>query len=118
MANYSAHKETGGITFAAQDKLPKLPIPDLESTCKRYIQALEPLQTPRERADTRHAVDDFLKTDGPDLQEKLKRYAHDKTSYIEQFCKPCLSASALELWCHRVSKPATDVGRVRLLPQL
>ncbi|EQK99792.1 carnitine acetyl transferase [Ophiocordyceps sinensis CO18] len=85
MANYSAHKETGGITFAAQDKLPKLPIPDLESTCKRYIQALEPLQTPRERADTRHAVDDFLKTDGPDLQEKLKRYAHDKTSYIEQF---------------------------------
>ncbi|KAJ9630771.1 carnitine O-acetyltransferase yat1 [Taxawa tesnikishii (nom. ined.)] len=25
-----------GITFAAQDKLPKLPIPDLESSCKRY----------------------------------------------------------------------------------
>lgn len=86
MASYSAKKE-GGITFAAQDKLPKLPIPELEDTCKRYLEVLAPLQAPRERAETRHAVQEFLKQDGPDLQEKLKKYAHGKTSYIEQFCK-------------------------------
>lgn len=91
----------GGITFAGQDKLPKLPIPDLASTCDKYLQALRPLQTPRERAETEHAVRDFLEGDGPDLQEKLKRYAQGKTSYIEQFCKwndssaPCFSCPCL-----------------------
>lgn len=75
------------ITFAAQEKLPKLPIPDLEASCKKYLAALEPLQSSREHADSRAAVRDFLQSDGPDLQQKLKRYAQDKTSYIEQFCK-------------------------------
>lgn len=74
------------ITFAAQDKLPKLPIPDLESSCKKYLAALEPLQTAREHSATQHAVREFLHSDGPDLQEKLKKYAEGKTSYIEQFC--------------------------------
>ena len=31
-----------GITFAAQDRLPKLPIPDLESSMKKYASALLP----------------------------------------------------------------------------
>lgn len=87
MANYSESKKEGGITFAAQDKLPKLPIPDLELTCQRYLESLRPLQTPRERAETEHAVREFLRGDGPELQEKLKSYAQGKTSYIEQFCK-------------------------------
>lgn len=80
-------KISPGITFAAEDKLPKLPIPDLESSCKKYLQALKPLQSAREYADTKAAVDEFLKSDGPELQEKLKKYATGKTSYIEQFCK-------------------------------
>lgn len=75
-----------GLTFANQDSLPKLPIPDLEQTCKRYLEALAPLQTPREQDETRAAVQDFLKSEGPILQEKLKTYASSKTSYIEQFC--------------------------------
>lgn len=81
----------GGITFAAQDKLPKLPIPELESTANKYLEALKPLQSPREHAETKHAVNEFLREEGPDLQEKLKRYAQGKTSYIEQFCKPAPS---------------------------
>ncbi|SPO05728.1 probable carnitine acetyl transferase FacC [Cephalotrichum gorgonifer] len=75
----------GGITFSGQDSLPKLPIPELEQTCERYLTALKPLQSPREHADTRNAVLEFLKNDGPELQEKLKKYAQGKTSYIEQF---------------------------------
>jgi len=80
-----------GITFAAQDKLPKLPIPDLESSCKKYLAALEPLQNRREHSDTKAAVDDFVRTEGPELQERLKKYATGKSSYIEQFCEciPC-----------------------------
>ncbi|KAK3397148.1 Choline/Carnitine o-acyltransferase-domain-containing protein [Sordaria brevicollis] len=78
-------KPKGGVTFAHQDKLPKLPIPELESTCQRYLSSLKPLQTHREHAETRRAVQEFLQTDGPELHEKLKKYAEGQTSYIEQF---------------------------------
>lgn len=76
-----------GMTFANQDSLPKLPIPDLEDTCRKHLQALEALQTPREHEESKAAIREFLKTDGPGLQEKLKTYASSKTSYIEQFCE-------------------------------
>lgn len=76
-----------GLTFSHQDALPKLPIPSLEDTCKRYLESLSALQTPREQIESKAAVQDFLKSDGPVLQEKLKNYATSKTSYIEQFCK-------------------------------
>ncbi|KAL5399937.1 hypothetical protein PMIN06_005379 [Paraphaeosphaeria minitans] len=74
-----------GITFAHQDKLPRLPIPELDSSCKKYLTALKPLQTPKEHHDTIHAVQDFIKSDGPLLQDKLKKYANGKANYIEQF---------------------------------
>lgn len=83
-SNGTKHKP--GITFAAQDNLPKLPIPDLDHSLKKYLDALEPLQTAREHAETKQAVEEFQKTDGPDLHERLKKYATGKTSYIEQFC--------------------------------
>ncbi len=76
-----------GITFGAQDKLAKLPIPDLDSSLKKYIEVLKPLQSGREQEETATAVANFLKNDGPELQNRLKKYATGKTSYIEQFCK-------------------------------
>ena len=85
VASESSKKK--GSTFANQESLPKLPVPDLEGTCKKYIEALSALQTPREQEETKASVQDFLKSDGPVLQEKLKNYASSKTSYIEQFCK-------------------------------
>lgn len=77
----------GSITFGSQDDLPKLPIPDLANSCRKYLAALRPLQGPREHAETKLAVEEFLKSDGPDLQEKLQKYALGKSSFIEQFCK-------------------------------
>lgn len=70
-----------GSTFALQDKLPKLPIPPLDDTCRRYLRALEYLQDEHEHAATKAAVQDFLQTDGPRIQEKLKEYAKDKARY-------------------------------------
>jgi carnitine O-acetyltransferase len=85
--NLEAPAGNGGITFAHQDSLPKLPIPELDGTLQRYLASLRPLQTAREHGETKHAVNEFLKQDGPDLNERLKKYAAGKTSYIEQFCK-------------------------------
>ncbi|OJD18285.1 hypothetical protein AJ78_01661 [Emergomyces pasteurianus Ep9510] len=84
-ADSSSNPVHNGITFANQDSLPKLPIPDLESTCSKYLECLAPLQSPREQEESKAAVHEFLKTDGPELQDKLKNYATSKSSYIEQF---------------------------------
>ncbi len=65
-------------TFKYQEKLPKLPIPPLEDTCKRYLKALEALQDETEHATTKAAVEDFLKNDGPLIQDKLIEWAKTK----------------------------------------
>ncbi|KAJ4348688.1 carnitine O-acetyltransferase yat1 [Didymosphaeria variabile] len=85
LAHHTNPDSRPGITFAHQDKLPKLPIPELDSSCKKYLAALKPLQTPKEHHDTVHAVQDFIRSDGPLLQDKLKKYANGKANYIEQF---------------------------------
>ena len=85
LANHGLERKPG-ITFAAQDKLGKLPIPDLESTLQKYKDVLKPLQSKREQEDTGAAAEEFLKGEGLELQARLKKYATGKTSYIEQFC--------------------------------
>ena len=69
-------------TFAFQDKLPKLPIPPLEDTCRRYLKALEALQDEKEHEQTRRAVEDFLEGDGPTLQKRLQAWAETKARRV------------------------------------
>ncbi|KAG1059100.1 hypothetical protein G6F42_028432 [Rhizopus arrhizus] len=75
---------TDGQTFQYQNQLPKLPIPELEDTAKRYLAAVKPLQSAEEHEATIQSVQEFMKNEGPLLQEKLKTYATDKSSYIEE----------------------------------
>ncbi len=65
-------------TFSRQHELPKLPVPPLEETCQRYLKALEGLQDPKDYEETKRAVEDFLKNDGPRIQERLQVWAEDK----------------------------------------
>ncbi|MEU2035310.1 choline/carnitine O-acyltransferase [Nocardia amamiensis] len=52
-------------TFAADDQLPRVPLPTLEDSCGRFLQWCEPLLTADELAATRAAVEDLLRADGP-----------------------------------------------------
>ncbi|WP_330229979.1 choline/carnitine O-acyltransferase [Nocardia sp. NBC_00508] len=63
-------------TFAADDQLPRVPLPTLEDSCGRFLQWCEPLLTADELAATRAAVDDLLRVDGPGrtLQAALAEY--------------------------------------------
>ncbi|GEQ67064.1 hypothetical protein JCM33374_g727 [Metschnikowia sp. JCM 33374] len=73
-------------TFQFQSKLRKLPIPELENTCKHYLDVLKPLQTESEHETTKEAVKLFLKNGvGKYLDTELRSYAEFKNSYIEQF---------------------------------
>jgi carnitine O-acetyltransferase len=78
MSKLKAAGAAAPITLAHQDKLPKLPIPPLEDTCRRYLRALEALQDEKDHAATKKAVQEFLQGDGPKLQEQLKSWAETK----------------------------------------
>jgi len=72
-------------TFQYQDKLEKLPIPDLKETCDNYLSVLKPLQTEAEHKETIAATQKFLNGIGPYLDEQLREYSKTRCSYIEQF---------------------------------
>ncbi|MGW4766589.1 choline/carnitine O-acyltransferase [Nocardia sp. NPDC004278] len=52
-------------TFAADDHLPRVPLPTLEDSCERLLQWCAPLLTADEFATTEAAVADLLRADGP-----------------------------------------------------
>lgn len=59
-----------------QDSLPRLPIPTLEETAKRYLKSLHPLLSPAEFESSKAAVADFVKPGGVGrrLQDRLVAY--------------------------------------------
>ena len=70
----------------SKGKLPKLPIPKLEDSMRRYLRALEGLQDPEEHAKTSAVVKDFLDNgEGAKWQERLEEYDEGVDSYIEEF---------------------------------
>lgn len=79
---FSPHTPIPGSTFANQDALPKLPIPPLEDTCKRYLTALRGLQDDEEHAATTRAVQSFLQGEGLALQERLRQWAAGRARYV------------------------------------
>lgn len=68
-----------------QASLPKLPVPNLEDTCRRYLSALKELQDADEHADTKRAVDEFLHGDGPRIQQKLQAWAETQARSVLGF---------------------------------
>ncbi|XP_021926262.1 carnitine O-palmitoyltransferase 2, mitochondrial isoform X2 [Zootermopsis nevadensis] len=73
-------------TLHFQASLPRLPIPELEKTCERYLAAQQPLLSPQEYANTQAIVTEFKKGEGLSLQKKLKGWDSNNkhTSYISE----------------------------------
>ncbi|KOC68074.1 Carnitine O-palmitoyltransferase 2, mitochondrial, partial [Habropoda laboriosa] len=73
-------------TLHFQPSLPRLPIPKLEDTCKRYLNAQRPLLSKEQLEKTTTYVDQFLTKEGVKLQKELiendARNRH--TSYISE----------------------------------
>lgn len=71
-------------TYHFQDSLPRLPVPKLEDTCRRYLDAQKPLLTPEQYEETKCLVEKFQKQDGPGLNTELlaKNKRNKHTSYI------------------------------------
>lgn len=84
-------RATSGFTYAAQDRLPRLPIPPLEVTLEKFQARLEALQDESQRAETGRVAQEFLDGVGPALQEALREYeatgfeSREIGSYVEAF---------------------------------
>ncbi|KAH8235171.1 hypothetical protein KR032_009629 [Drosophila birchii] len=73
-------------TLYFQRSLPRLPIPLLENSCQRFVEATKPLLSSAEQAQTQRTVEEFRQGIGMELHAKLKQHdAENKhTSYISQ----------------------------------
>lgn len=71
-------------TLHFQPSLPRLPIPDLPNTCKRYLRAHKPILSNVEYNKTEAFVKKFESQEGPELQKILKDIdsKNKHTSYI------------------------------------
>ena len=77
---------SSGTTFSAQSKLPKQPLPSLESSCQKYLEALRVLQSEHEQKASAKAVEDFLVSEGRTLQAQLQEYDKTHDNWFEHFC--------------------------------
>ena len=87
---HSSHSSSS-LTFAAQEQLPRLPIPDLEATLKKFPLVLAGIQDEQQQAETKRVVQEFLQGPGPLLQQALLQYdkegfeSGELGSYVEEF---------------------------------
>ncbi|TDD39226.1 choline/carnitine O-acyltransferase [Actinomadura sp. KC06] len=72
----NASEELSSRTFGNEAALPRVPLPTLDATCRRFMEWCAPLLTEDERARTEAALADFARPDGPGrkLQAALERY--------------------------------------------
>lgn len=73
-------------TLHFQASLPRLPIPELQKTCDRYLAAQRPLLSAQDYAKTEAIVSEFKKGEGLSLQKQLKDWdeKNKHTSYISE----------------------------------
>eukprot|EP00002_Diphylleia_rotans_P020437 TRINITY_DN3965_c0_g1_i1.p1 TRINITY_DN3965_c0_g1~~TRINITY_DN3965_c0_g1_i1.p1 ORF type:complete len:661 (+),score=166.79 TRINITY_DN3965_c0_g1_i1:47-2029(+) len=86
-ASKQIHTVPLGNTFVYQQSMPRLPIPALESTLKKYLRVVQPLLTAEEFAETTRKVQSFLKNEGKPLHNELlaRDKANLESSYIYPF---------------------------------
>lgn len=75
-----------GPTFAAQARLPKLPVPELEQTLRKLKESLKPIAHSKEEYDAAMVkVDDFAKGLAPSLHERLLRRREETDHWLEEW---------------------------------
>lgn len=70
------------LLYSFQSSLPKLPVPPVEQTVKKYLDSAKLLQSPEDFAKTEAQAKDFLTTEGPKLQFYLKLKSWFSPNYV------------------------------------
>ena len=76
----------GSLTFNAQTKLQKLPIPDLQDTLSRLKESLRPIAWfGAEYATVLKKIDDFANRQGPVLHNRLLERGNQLPHWLEEW---------------------------------
>ena len=72
-------KKSPGQTLRFEESLPRLPVPTLEETAKRYLKSVRPLLSKSEFSTTEKTVEEFIKPGsiGQELQRRLQARRED-----------------------------------------
>ncbi|MFD9894792.1 choline/carnitine O-acyltransferase [Amycolatopsis sp. NPDC059027] len=85
----SSSPEWSTRTFGNEDRLPRVPVPTLEDSCRGFLEWCAPLLTSEELAETEAAVRAYLAEDSPahELQSLLEAYdsAEGVRSWLDTF---------------------------------
>ncbi|HEV7651653.1 MAG TPA: choline/carnitine O-acyltransferase [Actinophytocola sp.] len=80
---------TSPHTFGNEEHLPRVPVPTLADTCRRFLEWSAPLLSAGQRAATEQAVREFLAPDSPahELQAALEAYGRrpDVAGWLDDF---------------------------------
>ncbi|XP_012576548.1 PREDICTED: peroxisomal carnitine O-octanoyltransferase isoform X2 [Condylura cristata] len=78
-------KSTEERTFQYQDSLPSLPVPPLEESLKKYLEAVKPFANEEEYKKTAEIVQTFQNGIGEILHQKLLERAKGKRNWLEEW---------------------------------
>ncbi|KAM6201358.1 peroxisomal carnitine O-octanoyltransferase isoform 2-T2 [Rhynchocyon petersi] len=78
-------KSTEERTFQYQDTLPSLPVPPLEESLKKYLDAVKPFANEEEYRKTEEIVKKFQNGIGEKLHQKLLERAKGKRNWLEEW---------------------------------
>ena len=77
---------SGTVTFAAQETLPRLPVPNLADTLARLRRSLQPLaHTQDELRAVERKIAEFEHGIGPTLQARLQQRQKEKEHWLEEW---------------------------------
>ena len=75
-----------GPTFAAQPKLPKLPIPELEQTLRKLRESLKTVAHSAQEYDAAaNKIDEFARGLAPSLHERLSKRRDGSDHWLEEW---------------------------------
>ncbi|NWI08301.1 OCTC octanoyltransferase, partial [Crypturellus soui] len=72
-------------TFQYQDSLPPLPVPALEDSLRKYLDAVKPFLNQEEYQRTEHIVKNFENGIGKELHQKLLERAKTRRNWLEDW---------------------------------
>lgn len=84
MANILSESEPE-LTFQYQDSLPSLPVPSLEDSLSKYLDAVHPFASEKEFEATLDIVRKFQDGVGKELHQKLLQRAKTKKNWLEEW---------------------------------
>lgn len=88
-------------TFCYDEDRPRLPLPKLDHTLKRYLESLKPFGTAEELENTKKIIETFRKGVGAKLQTILEEKAAKEKNWVSMCACELSSTGALQHTTHR-----------------